>query len=75
LLVIIGSRLLKEEQRSMKEEKVMKPMTNVFGIDFDPVADPAAVVFGQEARFTVLTERLLRLEYSRLWPGLPGLFA
>ena len=42
----------------------MKPMTSAFAIKFDPVADPAAVVLGENVRFTVLTERLLRLEYS-----------
>ncbi|MCC7352218.1 MAG: DUF5110 domain-containing protein [Anaerolineae bacterium] len=35
-----------------------------FRLSFDPVADPAAVVTGSSARFTVLTSRLLRLEYS-----------
>lgn len=31
---------------------------------FDPVADPAAVVRAGSARFTVLTSRLIRMEYS-----------
>jgi hypothetical protein len=33
-------------------------------IDYDPVADPAAVVVSGSARFTVLTDRLIRMEYS-----------
>jgi alpha-glucosidase (family GH31 glycosyl hydrolase) len=32
--------------------------------DFTPIADPAACVTGPHVRFTILTERLLRLEYS-----------
>jgi alpha-glucosidase (family GH31 glycosyl hydrolase) len=32
--------------------------------DFAPLADPAAVVSGPHVRFTVLTDRLLRLEFS-----------
>ena len=31
---------------------------------FDPIADPAAVVTAGNVCFTVLTARLLRLEYS-----------
>ncbi len=31
---------------------------------FDPVADPAAVVISGEARFTLLTPQLIRLEYA-----------
>ena len=31
---------------------------------FDPIADPAAVVTAGNVRFTVLTSRLPRLEYS-----------
>ena len=42
----------------------MKPMTAAFEINFDPVADPEAMVLGENVRFTLLTERLLRLEYS-----------
>ena len=30
-------------------------------IDYDPVADPAAVVVSGNARFTVLTDRLIRM--------------
>ena len=30
----------------------------------DPIADPQAVVSGEHYRITVLTDRLLRLEYS-----------
>ncbi len=33
-------------------------------IPFEPIADPAAVVSGPHVRITVLTSRLLRLEYS-----------
>ena len=33
-------------------------------LPFDSIADPAAVVTAGAARFTVLTARLLRLEYS-----------
>ncbi len=33
-------------------------------LPFHPIADPAAVVTAGNARFTVLTARLLRLEYS-----------
>jgi len=33
-------------------------------IPFEPVAEPAAVVHGPQVRFTVLTDRLLRMEYS-----------
>src|SRR5512135_3623609 len=35
-----------------------------FKQDYQPVADPAAIVSVPHARFTVLTSRLLRLEYS-----------
>jgi hypothetical protein len=38
--------------------------TNAFAIDFDPIADAQAVVTVPGARFTVLSPRLLRLEYS-----------
>ena len=33
--------------------------------DFDPLPAPEAVVLGPQARFTVLTSRLIRMEYSR----------
>ena len=33
-------------------------------IAFEPVADPTAIVCGQHVRFTVLTNRLIRLEHS-----------
>lgn len=33
-------------------------------LPYNPVADPAAVVTFDQARFTVLTSRLLRLEFS-----------
>ena len=35
-----------------------------FQPSFDPIADPAAMVHGPQVRLTVLTSRLLRLEYS-----------
>jgi alpha-glucosidase (family GH31 glycosyl hydrolase) len=38
--------------------------TKQFGIPFRPLARPKAVVRGPFVRFTVLTSRLLRLEYS-----------
>jgi alpha-glucosidase (family GH31 glycosyl hydrolase) len=33
-------------------------------VSFDPVPDPAAVVIEGQARFTVLTSRLIRMEYA-----------
>ena len=38
--------------------------TKSFPIQFDPLADPGAIVSGPNIRFTVLASRLLRLEYS-----------
>ncbi|MFN2170359.1 MAG: TIM-barrel domain-containing protein [Candidatus Promineifilaceae bacterium] len=38
--------------------------TQSFDIQFEPLADPRSVVQGADWRFTVLTPRLLRLEYS-----------
>jgi alpha-glucosidase (family GH31 glycosyl hydrolase)/putative sterol carrier protein len=38
--------------------------TKNFPIQFEPLADPEAMVIGPNVRFTVLTSRLLRLEYS-----------
>jgi alpha-glucosidase (family GH31 glycosyl hydrolase) len=38
--------------------------TETFPIAFKPLPHPEAVVIGPEVRFTVLTSRLLRLEYS-----------
>ncbi len=38
--------------------------TTSFPIQFNPVAHPEAVVIHGNARFTVLTSRLLRLEYT-----------
>jgi len=35
-----------------------------FQVAFDPVADPLAVVSEEQARFTMLSERLIRMEYS-----------
>jgi hypothetical protein len=40
------------------------PVPEQFKIDFRPAAEPRAVVTEGRARFSVLTERLLRLEYS-----------
>lgn len=40
------------------------PFFNNAVIATDPVADPRAVVCGEQYRITVLTDRLLRLEYS-----------
>jgi hypothetical protein len=37
---------------------------NYLYLPFDPIADPAAVVTAGNVRVTVLTARLLRLEYS-----------
>ena len=37
---------------------------NYLHLPFNPLADPAAVVTADNVRFTVLTARLLRLEYS-----------
>ena len=42
----------------------MSYLTDTFALPFTPVADPAAVVVFQNARFTVLTSRLIRMEYS-----------
>lgn len=38
-------------------------------LDYNPVANPAAVVTAGAARFTVLTERIIRFEYDarRVW--------
>ncbi len=33
-------------------------------LNFEPVADPAAVIIEGAARFTVLTSRLIRMEYA-----------
>ena len=38
--------------------------TENFPIQFDPVANPDAVVVDQNVRFTILTSRIIRLEYS-----------
>ena len=35
-----------------------------FQIQFDPLPNPEAVVSGENVRFTVLTDRLIRMEYS-----------
>jgi alpha-glucosidase (family GH31 glycosyl hydrolase) len=41
----------------------MSPLSH-FQLPFDPIPDPAAIVRGPQVRFSVLTSRLLRLEYS-----------
>eukprot|EP01012_Entosiphon_sulcatum_P010211 TRINITY_DN1591_c0_g1_i1.p1 TRINITY_DN1591_c0_g1~~TRINITY_DN1591_c0_g1_i1.p1 ORF type:complete len:919 (+),score=202.04 TRINITY_DN1591_c0_g1_i1:26-2758(+) len=38
--------------------------SDLWEFNYDPVANPAATVTSGNARFTVLTDRLLRLEYS-----------
>jgi len=40
------------------------PYTKTFPNKFDPIAQPEAVIIVANVRFTVLTSRLLRLEYS-----------
>ena len=40
------------------------PTPSQYKIDFAPLADPAAVVLARSARFSVLTPRLLRMEFS-----------
>jgi alpha-glucosidase (family GH31 glycosyl hydrolase) len=42
----------------------MKEVPSHFQLSFAPVANPGAVVHAGEARFTVLSSRLLRLEYD-----------
>jgi hypothetical protein len=42
----------------------MKPWPRHFELALEPAAQPEAVVYGPNVRFTVLTSRLLRLEYS-----------
>ena len=39
-------------------------MPNHFRIPFRPIPDPAAVVCASDVRFTILTSRLIRLEFS-----------
>ena len=47
------------------KKKIEQTMTlDYLHLPFDPIADPAAVVTAGNVRFTVLTARLLRLEYS-----------
>jgi alpha-glucosidase (family GH31 glycosyl hydrolase) len=43
---------------------MLNPSTFPYRPAFEPLAEPAAVVTGPQVRFTVLTTRLLRLEYS-----------
>ncbi len=42
----------------------MTSIPSYFHIPFRPMADPKAVVVSGNARFTVLTSRLIRLEYA-----------
>ncbi|MCA9918348.1 MAG: hypothetical protein KC445_10380, partial [Anaerolineales bacterium] len=42
----------------------MSQIPSHFQLDFDPIANPAAVVIAGSARFTVFTSRLIRLEYD-----------
>lgn len=42
----------------------MVPIAEHFRVSFTPLANPAAIVACPQVRFTVLTSRLLRLEYS-----------
>ena len=42
----------------------MKPLKSTFGVNFDPVANPEAQVISGKVRFSLLTARLLRLEFS-----------
>ena len=44
-------------------QKTMKPAKHL-RVQLDSVADPKAVVAATRARFTVLTSRLLRLEFA-----------
>ena len=39
-------------------------MRKKYQLDMRPIADPAAVVAGEKYRFTVLTDRLIRMEYQ-----------
>ncbi|MBK8900357.1 MAG: DUF5110 domain-containing protein [Anaerolineaceae bacterium] len=43
----------------------MTQIPSQFQLDFQPVANPEAVVMAGTARFTVLTSRLIRLEYDK----------
>jgi len=42
----------------------LEPIAQRFRIPAAPLADPAAVVLAPQARFTLLTSRLIRIEYS-----------
>lgn len=42
----------------------MSYISENFKLDFSPVANPGAIVTGRNVRFTVLTSRLIRIEYS-----------
>ncbi len=46
----------------MKRKPAITP--NHFRLPFEPTPNPAAVVLGPQVRFTVLTSRLIRMEYS-----------
>ena len=39
-------------------------MSKKYQLEMHPIADPAAVVAGEKYRFTVLTDRLIRMEYQ-----------
>lgn len=43
---------------------VVASLQNLFAADWNPVADPNAVVVSGKVRFTVLTARMIRIEYS-----------
>ncbi len=45
-------------------EKTTHSYGSQFQIPFQPLANPEAVIVGPQVRFTVLTSRLIRLEYS-----------
>ncbi len=42
----------------------MSTIPSHFQLSFSPLADPKAIVGGENIRFTVLTSRLIRMEYS-----------
>ena len=43
----------------------MAQIPSQFQLDFQPVADPNATIVAGSARFTILTSRLIRLEYEK----------
>ena len=42
----------------------MRPIVAALFVEWNPVADPKAVVVEGAARFTVLTPRLIRMEWA-----------